>query len=286
MWKRVWIACVLTSVLASSQSLAGCRADSEVPFRPGERLTFELKWEFVSAGTAVLEVLPMAEVAGVPAWHFSLHVTSNSFLDHFYMVRDTVEAFTDVDISRSLLYRKRQLEGKHRRDIVVTFDWDKQEALYTNFGKAAKPIRIPPGTLDPFSIFYAFRLCPLKENLLLDAAVSDGKKAVDGKATVVKRQVITVNGHSYDTFLVEPDLKDVGGVFKKSKDAKLQIWVSNDSRRLPVRIASKVVVGRFVADLVSVELAANREVGLPRERTDPNPQRNESSAAPSQERLE
>lgn len=256
MWKRALIAWSLALVLAPGESIAVCGAVSQVPFRPGERLTFELKWEFVSAGTAVLEVLPMTEVDGIPAWHFSLKVRSNNLVDTFYMVRDTVEAFADEGLNHSLLYRKRQQEGKHQRDVVVTFDWKNGEARYTNFGKPARPIKVPPGTFDPFSIFYAFRLCPLKESLQLDAAVSDGKKAVTGKATVLKRQVITVKGRSYDAFLVEPDLKDVGGVFKKSKDAKLQIWVTNDSRRLPVRIASKVAVGSFIADLVSVEQAA------------------------------
>ena len=39
-------------------------------------------------------------------------------------------------------------------------------------------------------------------------------------------------------------------VFKKSKKAKIQIWLTADDRRIPVRIKSKVVVGSFVADLV------------------------------------
>ncbi|MHC1744929.1 MAG: DUF3108 domain-containing protein [Syntrophobacteraceae bacterium] len=244
---------LLLIALASGESGGVCQDPGEVPFRTGERLTFELKWEFIKAGTAVLEVLPMTEVNGIPARHFLLTVKSSSFVDTFYMVRDTIEAFTDGGVTRSLLYKKRQQEGKHRRDIVVNFDWQKEEALYTNFGKPARPVKVLPGTFDPFSIFYAFRMCNLKENIQLDASVSDGKKCVVGKAKVLKRQFIRVNDHSYDTFLVEPDLKDVGGVFKKSKDAKLQIWVSNDSRKLPVRIASSVVVGEFIAELVSVD---------------------------------
>ena len=240
-------------VLAPGHSGAMCQDATEVPFKTGEKLTFELKWEFIKAGTAVLEVMPMTEVNGIPARHFLLTVKSTSFIDTFYMVRDTIEAFTDGGMTRSLLYKKRQQEGKHRRDIVVRFDWENQEAHYTNFGKPAKPVKVLPGTFDPFSIFYAFRMCHLKENLELDASVSDGKKCVMGRAKIVKRELIKVNDRSYDTFLVEPDLKDVGGVFKKSKNAKLHIWVSNDSRKLPVRIASSVVVGEFIADLVSVD---------------------------------
>jgi hypothetical protein len=247
------MALLLMITLIPGESVSVCQGGSEMPFRPGEKLTFDLKWEFVSAGTAVLEVLPMTEVDGVRARHFLLTVKSNRFVDNFYMVRDTIEAFTDEGMTRSLLYKKRQQEGKHRRDIVVKFDWQKEEAHFTNFGKPAKPVKLLPGTFDPFAIFYAFRRCHLKENAQFDATVSDGKKCVEGRAKVLKRQLINVNDRSYDTFLVEPDLKDVGGVFKKSRNAKLQIWVSSDSRKLPVRIASRVAVGSFVAELVSVD---------------------------------
>ena len=62
-----------------------------------------------------------------------------------------------------------------------------------------------------------------------------------------------MKGTDYNAFLIEPDLKDVGGVFEKSKDAKIKIWVTADHRRIPVRFESKVVVGSFVAELVAAE---------------------------------
>jgi hypothetical protein len=55
----------------------------------------------------------------------------------------------------------------------------------------------------------------------------------------------------FDTYLVEPDLKDIGGVFRKSKNAKLEVWVTSDNRHIPVKIKSKVIVGSFVAELIS-----------------------------------
>ena len=74
-----------------------------------------------------------------------------------------------------------------------------------------------------------------------------------GRAKIVKRERIRVAGVDYDTFLAEPDLEPIGGVFKKSPHAKIQLWVTADHRRIPVRIKSRVVVGSFTADLVSYE---------------------------------
>ena len=55
---------------------------------------------------------------------------------------------------------------------------------------------------------------------------------------------------NYDAFLIEPEIEHISGVFKKSKKAKIQIWLTADERRIPLRIKSKVAVGSFVADLV------------------------------------
>jgi hypothetical protein len=42
-------------------------------------------------------------------------------------------------------------------------------------------------------------------------------------------------------------------VFEKSKDARIQLWVTADRRHIPVKIKSRVVVGTFVGELVTAE---------------------------------
>ena len=74
-----------------------------------------------------------------------------------------------------------------------------------------------------------------------------------GKAVVIKRETIVVESGTYDTYLVEPDLKHIGGVFKKSKNAKLRIWVTADARKIPIKVESEVIVGSFVAELISAK---------------------------------
>jgi hypothetical protein len=93
----------------------------------------------------------------------------------------------------------------------------------------------------------------MKPGKKISQPITDGKKNVVGQVTAVKRETIKVDGKSYDTFLIIPDLKHVGGVFKESENAKMEIWVTADSSHIPVRLKSKVVVGSFVGDLVKVE---------------------------------
>ncbi|WP_461209036.1 DUF3108 domain-containing protein [Desulfocurvus sp. DL9XJH121] len=230
----------------------------DLPFCPGETLTYSLRWQAIPAGEAVLRVLPPEDLDGVPAQHFRLTATSNAFVDAFYKVRDVVDAYTDRNVERSLLYVKRQREGSYHRDITVNFLWDKGRAQYSNLVNGPKePIVILPGTMDPLSVFYAFRAMPVAEGVRVMRPVSDGVKCVIGEAAVLSRQEIEVPAGRFDTFLVEPDLAHVGGVFKKSKDAKLRVWVTADERHIPVKVASKVVVGHFYALLVGLDHPAD-----------------------------
>ena len=222
------------------------------PFYPGEKLTFQVRWSFIPAGVVVIEVLPIETINGVKSYHFVMIAKTNPFIDLFCKVRDRIDAYTDIEMTHSILYKK-QNEGKNKRNVVVNFNWEKREVLYSNFGKKRKPISILPGSFDPLSVFYAFRLHDLKENKETEIPVTDGKKCVLGKARVLKREKIKVASGTYDTYLVEPDLKHIGGVFKKSKGAKLEIWVTADTQRIPVKIKSKVIVGSFIAELTSAE---------------------------------
>ena len=109
-----------------------------------------------------------------------------------------------------------------------------------------------PGSFDPLSAFYFVRgTAKVAVGRVIERPITDGNKNIIGRVTVVKRETIRVKGTEYDTFLVEPELKDVGGVFEKSKNARIQIWVTADHRHIPVRLKSKVIVGSFVGDLVS-----------------------------------
>jgi len=224
----------------------------DFPFEPGEKLTFEVRWAFIPAAEAVLEILPPETINGQKAHHFAMTTRTNAFADIFYKVRDRFDGYADQKMAHSLLYRKKE-SGKQKRDITVTFDWEKRQAQYVSLNEVREPIPLLPGSFDPLSVFYAFRLTPLKEGLELQVPVADGRKCVMGKARVIRRETIKVRGVSYDTFFVEPDLEHVAGVFEKSPKASVQIWVTADENQIPVKLKSKVIVGSFVAELVSIE---------------------------------
>lgn len=242
------LACVLL------HAVLGVAAPAKAPGNPfvvGEKLTFILKWGFIPAGEAVLEVLPPKKISGEEACHFVLTARSNGFVDPFYKVRDRIESFTDLAVTRTLHYIKKQREGSTDKNIVVTFDWDAMTAQYSNYENLIDPIPLLPGSFDPLGAFFYTRLVALTAGDEVIRPVTDGKKNVIGRARIIKRENISVPAGTFDTYMIEPEMKDVGGVFRKSKNAKLHLWITADSRRMLVKIKSKVVVGSFVGELIS-----------------------------------
>jgi hypothetical protein len=245
------ITLIITVMTIFGLSSNVCGDEKDFPFYPGEKLTFLLKWEFIPAGESVLEVLPMETIDGAKAYHFLLTVKSNAFIDSLYKVRDRIDAYANTEMTHSMLYKKKQHEGKTQRDIVVNFDWQNNKVQYTNVKDKRPPIDILSGSFDPLSAFYFVRLFDFQEKSKIERPITDGKKCVIGELSVIKRETLKLKSGTYDTYLIEPELKHIGGVFEKSKNAKIQLWVTADKRRIPVKIKSKVVVGSFVGELVS-----------------------------------
>jgi hypothetical protein len=252
--KRKFILFLFFTVFLTSLSFY-TPVDADVkafPFLPGEKLTFRVRWAFITAGEAILEVRPIETVNGIRAYHFVLTARTNPVVDLIYKVRDKIEGYTDDKMTHSVLYKETK-EGKAKKKVVVNFDWKKREAQRFTNDKMGTPIPLMPGAFDLLSIYYAFRTQDLKVGMKISAPVTDGEKCVMGKGKVIRRDRMKVPSGTYDSFLVEPDLEHIGGVFKRSKDAKIQIWVTSDHRKIPVMLKSKVAVGSFVAELVSMK---------------------------------
>ena len=223
----------------------------ELPFHAGEKMIFQLKWSSIPAGEMVIETLPLEKINGEDSRHILLSVTSNSFVDMFYKIRDRMESYTDFNFSHSVLYTESR-QGKRPKETSIEFDWAKQQAQYSRRGEKEKDLRYqsyrePLTHCQPSSPLDRVDLNETKE---ITISATDGKTMISGKIRVIKRETITVNGTKYNTFLLEPDLRGIGGVFE-SEDSGAQIWVTADNRRIPVRIKSQLPFGSFIAELVS-----------------------------------
>ncbi len=219
-------------IFTASSTLA---KEGNLPFTVGEQIKYNIRWEQIKAGKATIRVMPFTRINETKAFHFKLDVKTNKYVDILYKVRDSMEGFTNASLSQSLLFRK-NCTGRDKRDVVVQFDLEKHKAQYSNFGGKRDPIDIPLQTLDPVSAFYKMRTLDLKSNTTLSFPVTDGKKCFMQKGEVIRQEKITTPAGTFDTFLVAPEVNHFSGVFKKSKNPDLKVWITADEKQLPVRI--------------------------------------------------
>ncbi len=229
-------------------------ATAPLPFAPGERLSFRIKWGFLSVGTAVLETHEPEEVNGTRCHKMSLTVSTNKFADPFYKVRTRAVSYVGGGFDRTILYRKKQLEGKTNRDVEVRFDYENNIARYFNHGVAGKIVEIPDQVFDPLAIAYLFRLREVEPGKARKLPTCDGKRVRDIEVKIGRKSKVTVPAGKFDAHEVSPAMENLRGVFRKSPDGFLRIWYSANDRRMPVRMQSKVIVGSFVARLIESKL--------------------------------
>lgn len=225
-------------------------AENHVPFGPGEKLSYEIYWTLVHAGYAELEVLPDTEMGGEPARHIRATAKTVPWVDKFYKVRDTIETWTDMDVSYSLRYKKDQNEGSYHKEVDIIFNPGAGLSFRWARGKLQHILSQPDNVYDPLSVLFAFRSEEIHKSMTYTINVSDGKKTVVGEAYVEDIEDVETSLGVISAYRVKMDIKHLSGVFKKSDDAELYAWISTDERRIPVKMRSKVVVGSFHLELV------------------------------------
>jgi hypothetical protein len=70
--------------------------------------------------------------------------------------------------------------------------------------------------------------------------VFDNGKIYDVEVKVLKKEKITIPAGTFDTIIIKPILKSEG-IFMRKGD--VLIWLTDDEKKVPVKIESKVKIG-------------------------------------------
>jgi len=224
----------------AAPSLAAQEKPEPPPFL-GEKLRFAMSILGVAGGEMTLSAAA-AELEGKPAYKFEMGVISNDFLSKFYVVRDTIVSWIEPGTFRSLRYEKHAVEGKRVRDELTEFDYEKAVAI-----QDGKPAPLEDATLDTLSSVYYLR------TLALDAGKPPSLHVFSGKPHILTveiqgKETIEVPAGKFQTIRVEP--KSAGSSLV---GRNLILWLTDDAKRVPVQLRSKLKVGTLVGKLKSIE---------------------------------
>jgi hypothetical protein len=217
-------------------------------FAVPEKLVFDLTWAGVKAGTSTLET-----VNDEGRTRLISTARSADWISLFYTVDDRVVSLLRNEQTASAVglpenYRIKLREGRHRRDKELVFDHaNGQVTFIDHLSKRKKTFRIDAKTLDPLSSFYRVRTLKLEVGKSVYVDVFDSKKLWNVEVQVLRREKIKTKLGEFETVVIKPLLKSEG-IFNKKGD--VYIWLTDDKKRIPVKLESKIAIGSITATLV------------------------------------
>ncbi len=241
------------------------RIDRVVPnraFAAGEKLTFTIRYGFIAAGEATMEVQePVLINDSIPAYHIVTTARSAKFFDNFYKVRDRVETFLDEKGLFSWRFHKRLREGGYKFDLLVDYDQARGIAHVERIRyESSEPLKIrnrskfdletPPYVMDVLGAFYYVRTQDLQVGEPLYMSNHDNKKVYDLQVIIQRKETVRVKAGKFRCIVVQPRLQGAA-IFKQK--GKLWVWLTDDQYKIPVLMKSKVVVGSITTELKKIE---------------------------------
>lgn len=238
--RRLFLPLLLLAILPRPASLSAQEGPDPPPFL-GETLRYAMTILGIAGGELILSAVP-AELNGNRTYRFEMSALSNDFLSKFFVVRDTIVSWIDPKSFRSLRFEKHTVEGKRARDELTEFDYEKGVARYQG-----KPVPLEDATLDSLSSVYYLRTLSLDTAKPIELQVFSAQPRLL-QVEVQGRETITVPAGKFQTIRVEPKSAAAGLMGKN-----LVLWLSDDARKIPVQLRSKLKVGTLVGKLKSIE---------------------------------
>ena len=234
--------CGIATQTLSAQVL---RSIENTAFGFGERLEYDVGYMGITGGKASFTIGSEAtQFNGHTCYDVRFDVASLESLDFLYRVRDRYRTLIDVAGIYPLKFEQRIREGNYRRDYTATFDQVNHKAM-TSEGT----FDIPPYAHDIVSAFFYVRTFDLKQYRKGQSVMLQnffGKKVHDLEVRVLGRQRVTVAAGTFDCVAIEPMVKE-GGLFKS--EGRIVIWLSDDDRKIPIKVSTKVLIGTIDAEL-------------------------------------
>ena len=228
--------------------LACLFASSSYALSVPEKLLYEVSWTGITAGTAVQEVTSQdGEIRIV----YTVH--SNGWLDTFFPIDDRTESVLSrgrggEQFGPPRLFMEKINEGKTHTWKESQFDQSRLKADTKDLlKKSEKSDAISAITYDTLSCVYYIRARELVPGSTINFDVFDLKRLWNAEVRVVKREEISTSLGRFKTIVVAPTLKSEG---VKTRIDYLTVWLTDDARRIPVKMKVKLKIGEFTAKLV------------------------------------
>ena len=185
---------------------------------------------------------------GKPVYHIVGEGRTNSSYDFLYKVRDKYETYIDTSTMLPMKFVRNVDEGGYKIYQNVTFNKNAKTAI-TNDGV----FNVPECVQDVVSaVFYARNVdfSKLQPNDRIMFPMFLDNEVYSMYIRYLGREMVKTKYGKFRAIKFKPMLIK-GTIFKGGED--MEVWVTDDMNRIPVRIESPIVVGKVKIDMMSYE---------------------------------
>jgi hypothetical protein len=223
--------------------------EAAVPFRVGERLTYDVAWStYLIAGTATATVIEKKPSYSSTAYYIVAEGRPLPLIQRIYSLyykMDTLfDSFSALS-QRSALYSE---EGDGRRTATTRFDRPARRALFElqTDTVVRDEIAVPPDATDGLATLYALRARAFKAGDRLTIPVVDNGTLYSVNIDATGPEHMRMRVGEFDAWnlritILDPQKQQVG--------KNIAVWMSTDARRLPLKMQADLPVGYFVLAL-------------------------------------
>lgn len=232
---------------ADTTRVINLRSIPHSAFDVGERFVFDVGYGPIVAGEAIMEIPKTDTINGRECYRVVFRVNSTPSFSWVYKVEDYYETYLDRQGIFPWRFVQKIREGSYRRDFYAEFDQIRNIARTPD-----GTYQIPPYVHDVVSAFYFVRTLDFSktrvgEKIFLENFYKD--KTYPLAVKFLGRQRVQVNAGEFDCIIVEPLIRE-GGLFKS--DGRVIIWLTDDERKIPVKVSTQIVIGSIYAELREV----------------------------------
>jgi hypothetical protein len=211
----------------------------------GDRLTYNVEWRSIHAGTVVIEAQKTEA---------TLRLESEGIVSSLVKIHDLYHVDYDDAFCASSAVMDSQ-EGKRHHETKVTYDRAAGRASYLerdllkNAVLHADQVAIPNCVQEVVGAFLKLRQMDIGPGQTAQIPMSDGRKSAAVKIEAQEREEVKTALGTYKTIRLEANM--LNGVVYTRK-GRVFVWLTDDSRRLPVQIRLRM---QFPIGTVSLQLA-------------------------------
>ncbi len=228
------------------------------PFRVGEKVVHSVRFFAAEAGTLTLEVLPFSEVNSKKSYHFQIGLQTSRLFSSVYSVEDLVDTYVDyVDLVPHVFKtsiresgKLAQAQGFFNQSTLKSNYWEKKYTKKNGEEEIKKSWDLLPFSQNAFSSIFYMRVFNWKIGKEYSFRVSDDEKNVVFKATAVAKEKIDTDAGEFQAIKIKADIFSRGAL---TTSHPLLLWISDDDRKLILRIEADIKIGSLVSEIVEID---------------------------------